>query len=260
LRHPPLILAQFQVGIYLCCLLYAGRTSVISFGDLRMLYPVFPMALLVFGSAVSTLPVWQSVGRGYRAGYTLLVGGVVCYGLLHCQGILQPLPAAPYAEQIRSAVEGPIGHTNSLKEWIDHHVPPRRPIVAGDGQACGYLMKREAISLVSRDFSKFPWTAERLREVATRYRANILVLFRDGTDTRYCASESPFLADLLRGKSPPWVVPAAQNSKVLVYRLVVDGGRAGEDPGGVPASLFSASWWGPPAPRASAGPRPPRGW
>jgi hypothetical protein len=222
LRRPPMTLAALHVGVYLCCLFYAGRTSVISFGDPRMLYPVFPVILLGFGSVLSGLPRWPAAGPICRAAYACLVGGLVCYGLVHLQAILRPLPGPTYTDQIHRAVEAPIGARNSLKEWVDHHVPPHQPILAADGQACSYFTKREAISLVSTEYSTTPWTEERLRETASRYGVNTLVLFRDGQYNPECVSESPFPTDLLHGKSPPWVVLAAQNSKVIIYQLVVD--------------------------------------
>jgi hypothetical protein len=222
LRCPPMVLASFQISIYLCCLFYAGRTSVISFGDPRMLYPIFPMALLVFGKVLSDLPQWPAAGSRYRIGYALLVGGVVGYGALHLQAVLRPLPGPSYAAEIQEAVETPIGARNSLKEWVDNYVPPRQPILAADGQACSYFIRREAISLVSSEYSTSPWTEDRLRETASRYGADTLILFRDGEYDRDRALGSPFLTDLLHGNSPPWVVLAAENSKVIIYRLVVD--------------------------------------
>lgn len=222
LRRPPLMLAQLHIAVYVGCLFYAGRTSVISFGDPRMLYPVIPMALLVFGRVLSGLALRSADGSLARLARAVLAGGLACYALVHLQAVLRPLPGPTYAEQIHGAVKAPIGARNSLKEWVDHHVPPRQPILAADGQACAYFTKREAISLVSTDFSKGPWTEERLRETASRYGVSTLILFRDGQYNPESASESPFLADLMRGDAPPWVVLAAQNSKVIIYQLVVD--------------------------------------
>jgi hypothetical protein len=220
--RPPMTLTALYVGVYLGCLFYAGRTSVISFGDPRMLYPVFPVVLLGFASVLSGLPRWLAAGPLGRAGYIVLAGCLVCYGLVHLQAITRPLPGPTYTDQIHQAVEAPIGARNSLKEWVDHHVPPRQPILAADGQACSYFTKREAISLVSTEYSTAPWTEDRLRETASRYGVNTLILFRDGQYNPECVSESPFLRELLHGNSPPWVVLAAQNSKVIIYQLVVD--------------------------------------
>src|SRR5262249_51488824 len=111
--------------------------------------------------------------------------------------------------------------------------------------------KREAISLVSTEYSKSPWTEARLRETASRYGVSTLILFRDGQYNLERASGSPFLTDLLHGNAPPWVVLAAQNSKVMIYQLIDDNSPGAPPPlgaahavsGPAPLTACAAPFW-----------------
>jgi hypothetical protein len=220
LRRPPVLLAGAYLLFYLCALLYAGRTTVISFGDSRLLYPIYPVVLLLLCGVLSTDHARSRANQSPRFGYTLLGVGIVCYSVLNLQDIVRSSPHCAYSHKIRHAIAEPIGDCRSLIHWLDAHVPAHQPILAGDGQACGYFSGRETISLVSAEYSASTWSEDRIRQTAMRYGATILILFQNGKSTLTCAAESPFLTDLLHGAPPPWIVLEAQNSEIMIYRLV----------------------------------------
>jgi len=225
LLRPPVLLAGVYLGLYLCGLIYAGRTTVISFDDPRMLYPICPIALLLLGGVSSNLPEWSSAVPSRRFGYTLLAVGVVCYSLLHSRNMVTLRPANFHL--IRRATSEPIGDSGSLGDWLRAHTPAHQPIMAGDGQACGYLTRRETISLVSTCYSSATWTEDRIRKTAERYGASVLILFPNGDSSRQVAAESPFINDLLQAALPPWIILETQSRDIKIYRLLRRPGATG---------------------------------
>ena len=216
---PPTALAVLYVGFYLLGLAYAGRTSVISLSDPRMLYPLLPVAFLLFGVAATRAGRSASPreGRVIRSSILLALGS---YCVLHAYGLASPGRSPRPVAVVRGAVDEPIGDARSLAGWLDAHAPPGQTVIAGDGQAFGYFTRRPTVSLVPAAYSSSAWTEGTLRDTAERYRAGYLVLFAEGSESRAVARESPFVDRLLRGGDlPSWIVPEARNRGVKVFRL-----------------------------------------
>ena len=55
LGRPPVLLVEVYIAFYFCALIYAGKTTAMSFEDPRMLYPILPVALWLVGAVFSNL-------------------------------------------------------------------------------------------------------------------------------------------------------------------------------------------------------------
>jgi hypothetical protein len=205
---------------YLAGFLYAARTSVISFDDPRILYPIYPMFLLLLGGVIANLPEKTSVAPARRFGHILLISSVVCYGVIHLESMFTLRPRT--GPRILRATAGTVGDSDSLKGWLESHTTPHEPILAGDGQACGFITGRETISLVGTEYSVATWTEDRIRATSKQYGARFLVLFPNGDSTRTVAAESPFIHDLLNDELPPWISIVAKNDQIRIYKMVVN--------------------------------------
>jgi hypothetical protein len=219
LREVPVPLVAVFLGFYLCGLLYAGRNTVISFKDPRMLYPMGPALLLLLAALCSGVRLPSAPRLARALGLLLLGATAACYGVLQFRDVVLARAQPAYYERVQRDVSEPVGTSASLGDWLAAHVPAGQPIIAGDGQACGYLLRKNTISLVTTEYSPRPWTEDRLRQTARSYNAPVLILFPHGRDTRTVAAESPFIDDVLNGRCPPWLTLAAENGAVKVFAI-----------------------------------------
>jgi len=214
----PVSLVWLFLIVYLCGLLYAGKTSVISFG-VRMFYPVYPVALMLLGGVLSNILERSPIIRSGLLIRVSLISGVIFYSLLLLKDTTTSFRSV-YTLGMRDAIAQPIGDSRSLTAWLATHTPEHQPILAGDGQACGYLTGKDTISLVSTEYSNDTWSEDRIRKTAKRYNAHLLALFPQGQFTREIADESPLINGILHGIVPPWLRLEIKSPSVEVYRLL----------------------------------------
>ena len=77
----------------------------------------------------------------------------------------------------------------------------------------GHALERPTVSLAESLYSRVEWNEKAVYDVVGQYNAAALVIC-----TKELLLPSPFVRDLARGESPPWMKLVYQSSDVLVYR------------------------------------------
>lgn len=213
------LLPAFSVVFYCVCMLYMSVRSDIDMVP-RMLYPVLPWILLLFSGVLARC--LGGMGRNSRrwAFAIVLLAAVTPYVILNAREIADHLRASGPDRIVRSQFLTPYQGV-SLLEWFDHNVPYDAVIVAENGQATGYALKRRTISLVGLQYSNQHWEESDVRRVMERYGAEYLITY-PGLDPRTDSvqTESRFLAHLKQDWEPGWLRVAAQNATVKIYRRI----------------------------------------
>ncbi len=206
------------IAVYFAGMIYLGVTSVISF-DTRMFYPILPCILLLLGLPLSVgrARIVPSPRRRTAFAAGLLVS-IAAYCSINSRSYTHPLPEPPHAIAARE-LSGTVERGLTMRSWIESHIPTTQTIVANRGQATGYLLKRNTVSLVSSEYSDQQWNETSVRSLMRTYASHFLILYAgDGGDA--VLHESAFLSSLARGQIPAWLTVAARNRDVTVFRSV----------------------------------------
>jgi hypothetical protein len=213
--HAGLLLVY--VVVYNAGMLYLGMFSVISFGS-RMFYPLLPVYLLLSGVVLTRVQASTSA-RSTRLAWTawaaIMVGsywGINLENTMAHRSISSDrIVAASFAL--------PPGTGGTLRSWFDANVPLGATVVASNGQATAYALKRKVVSLVGSNFSDQRWGEEELRTLMQQYDAGFLILYPHIDPViEPVQQESPFLRALIAGQRPQWLQLAAENSQVMIFR------------------------------------------
>jgi hypothetical protein len=225
----PLALLALVIAIYCLGMIYLGVFSVISFGT-RMFYPVLPLALLALGylfTRVEALTCGRPLRRlGLVASAALLT---ICYAGINARGVIAAAEISP-AQTARARFQAPevfpASDGRPLRDWIDENVPPSAVIVATDAQPTGYVLDRRVVALTEAEYSDEIWSEETVDALMATYGAEFLILYPEEHASRVPAQrESPFLAGLIEGKLPPYLVRAARSREVIVFRRIAGASR-----------------------------------
>jgi hypothetical protein len=208
-----IVLAAFL--IYSAGIAAIAVRSVISYSP-RMYVPVLPhlIALLACGIAFFI--------RRLRVGtYSRLVPAMVlCLLLGYVIGnSISRISLGPdQYERTEEAMLRPDEAGSSIKQLLDLELKAGEVIAATNGQAAGYVLNHATLSLVGRPYSLVTWNAPKLRMELARFAVTHLLVFRDiALDP--VIGQSPFLAGLAAGQSPPWLRLAGFNRDIYVYRV-----------------------------------------
>jgi len=210
----PAGLLSAYVAVYCAGMIYLGVTSVISF-DTRMFYPLLPFLLLLIGSiARPALSPRPALRYGLPAA---LAVAAVCYLGINARSYLHGRPPAPH-EIVARELEEPVAPGVTLRSWLAARLPGDATIVADRGQAVGYLLHRNVLSLISQEYSNQHWDQGSVLALMRAYGAHHLLLFEDGSRDPVLA-ESPYLSALLRGNSPEPLTLDVRTHDVAVFHL-----------------------------------------
>jgi hypothetical protein len=98
-------------------------------------------------------------------------------------------------------------------------VPLDAVVVATNGQATAYALKRKVVSLVGSQYSDQHWDEEEVRAVMQRYGASLLILYPHiDAMIEPVQQESAFLRELIKGRRPQWLQLAAENGQVMIFQ------------------------------------------
>jgi hypothetical protein len=227
-RRRLLALVGGYVVIYMICITYVGKYTVISYEDPRMFVPIYPVVMLGLAALFSTNGD-RAVRRNTRPVLgSLLVATAVSYSLGQANGLMTQ-PQVGQHEVIRRWLSEPIDGSKdthskpmSLADWIATNIPANGVVIAGDGQPCGYILQRGCLVPPRTEYSSHIWNDAETHAAASRYKACFLLLFPDGPLTKRLALESPFFAQLLSGRSPDWLGREVQTDHCIVYRVLDD--------------------------------------
>jgi hypothetical protein len=209
-------LPGFCFGFYCACMLYMGTHSVITVGR-RMFYPFLPWILLL-GSALLFWCTHHTKHAALRSAFVaIILAGFVSYVTLNAGDIVSQ--QRPNPDRVVIALFAGTSSASSLLQWFYSHVPDQSVIVAEEGQATGYALRRHTISLVGSRFSDEHWEELEVRHVMEAYGAEYLIIY-PGLDPSidYVPEESGFLTRLGHGREPEWLHIAARSSLVKIYR------------------------------------------
>lgn len=200
------------LGLYTVGMVYLGIFSVISFGT-RMFYPMLPLALLAIGELGGRLGA--AAGReGWSRRALAVAAGAATVAYVFCNG--RSAVAAPDRtphEMIEEQLAAPTPEGRPLRAWIDEHVPADAVVIGTEAQATGYALRRRTVSLTEAEYSEEAWDEPRVRALMEAYGAEFVILHP-------VHIESSFLEALRRREAPPWLVLAAENGRVMVFRKV----------------------------------------
>ena len=213
--HAGLLLVY--VVVYNAGMIYLGMFSVISFGS-RMFYPLLPVYLLLSGlvlTRVRALPGARSTPLAWIACAAMIVGS---YWGINLENTVAHRSVPP-DRVVEASFAFPSRTGGSLRSWFDANVPLDAVVVATNGQATAYALKREAVSLVGSHYSDQHWDEEEVRAVMQRYGARLLILYPQ-TDPMIepVQQESAFLRELIEGRRPQWLQLTAENGQVMIFQ------------------------------------------
>ncbi|MBW0119085.1 hypothetical protein, partial [Pseudonocardia abyssalis] len=210
----PVVLLGAVVAVYGVLMFEAGLVSVISYGP-RMFFPLLPTALLLLALlAAATVPVVpaprtaEPPRRGPRyAGATAVAAIGLLVGVLGVLTTSDPPPDAGVAQRLAAPVAG----GDTVPEWLDARLGPDEPVLAADGQATGYVLRRPVVGLVESTFSDLRWNEDTVAATMDRFDARYLVLYRHPQDGggQVVEEETPFLRILLAGRPVATLTPVA---------------------------------------------------
>jgi len=215
--HAELLLVY--VVLYNAGMIYLGMFSVISFGS-RMFYPVLPVYLLLSGlilTRVQALPSARSTSVAWT--WTACAAAIVgSYWGINLENTMAHRLVSP-DRVVEASFALPSETGGSLRSWFDANVPVGAVVVATNGQATAYALRRKVVSLVGSHFSDERWGEKEVRAVMQQYGATFLILYPSIDPTiESVQQESPFLQALIEGQRPQWLQLAAENSKVMIFQ------------------------------------------
>ncbi|KRR16779.1 hypothetical protein CQ14_14415 [Bradyrhizobium lablabi] len=209
------------VLVYSACMIYAGLTSVISYG-VRMFVPLTPLLILLLGIAFNEMMrVLPRAGASRRLFLILLTGSLVPYAFLNLSALRNPPPLDV------SALAGPLA-TKSARAVVQELAGENGVIVANNGQAAGYVLRRPTISLVGQEFSTVEWNEPTLLATMQRFNATAVLIVSDavagqlsrgigqGADVK---SDLPsrLVKELAQGNPPQWMKLVHRSGGILIY-------------------------------------------
>jgi len=205
------------VVVYNAGIIYLGMFSVISFGS-RMFYPLLPVYFLLSGlilTRLQALPGARSAPLAWTACAAIIVGS---YWSINLENTMVHRPMSP-DRVVEASFAVPSGTGGSLRSWFDANVPLGAVIVATNGQATAYVLKRKVISLVGSYYSDQRWDEKEVRALMQRYGAAFLILYpRIDPMIEPVQQESAFLQALIEGRRPQWLQLAADNGQVMIFQ------------------------------------------
>jgi hypothetical protein len=201
---------------YLPAITYAGATTQVSLNS-RMFVPLLPVLALMAGLLASrmlrTTAPWPRAGRAFVGAFAI---GFLGTNLL---SMLSPPAKAPH-RTVADAMSLPMADGRPLTSWIDRTIPRDAVLLAVDGQATGYLLRRSTISAVGRRFTALTWAEQEVRRTVADFRVSFIIVFPEVVAT---GGVDGFDSDLFRSlaarEPPSWLELVAQNARVLVYAI-----------------------------------------
>lgn len=212
-------------AVYVAGMCYLGFTSPVSLGA-RMFVPLVPVLGLLAGRALAWagwLPVpRRSAGRAFAA------AAAAGYVGANAVSLLQPAPVVHH-QGVEARLARPTPSGESLARWIAVNVPRDAVLLAVDGQATGYVLRRRTVSAAGRDFSALTWDEGEVRRTMAQFGARFLVLYPEVVESGGVDRLDSELFRRLAARRPPaWLELAAENGSALVFRAAERPGAAVE--------------------------------
>ncbi len=188
----------------------AAELSTYAASEVRYNFPVFPLVLV--GCAVLFQLADGRIGRIAAVICVLSVAMIDARSVLAARVADQSsLPADLLQQQVQPGV--------TIRSYIKNTVPPASVLVATEGQAVYYLLKRPVVSIIEPQYSLHTWSESDLKAVMQSFGARYFLVFPGAGNVRAPEQEaSPFLRALRDGQPPAWLTVAARTPGVILYR------------------------------------------
>jgi hypothetical protein len=221
LREPVPLLLLSVLFVYGGLIFYAGRNSSISLGW-RMLAPMIPVLALAVGflfpaeadsnDEASCLPCYRKWLFAALATYAL--GHV----LLQSHHFLHPLEEDEWT-LTQAALSTPVSPNQDVRAWVRENVPRDEPLMVLGWQGAGYFLDRGAVHLSEAAYSQFAWDEERLGQVVKQYHCFCFLIVPQSYPCRLLAQESPFVAEILEGRLPSWMIRIVDSDTCKLFQV-----------------------------------------
>lgn len=196
---PVELLLLMYVGLYFLAMVYLSITSVIDVSA-RTFYPLFPAVGLLAGAAHDRVhALTEKNSRWSQALKTAVVLVIAGYTLANFPSLFNSPRDYPHVELLRRLNE-PSAREETAAQWLAAHVPAESTIFSSCGQATGYVLHRNTVSLVNRQYSDEIWNEPHTAAAMERFGSEWLVLY-PGAQCAYEQRDSEFLDSLAGGRS-----------------------------------------------------------
>lgn len=207
------------LGTYCAAMVYAGLTTVISYGS-RMFAPVVPLGLLLLATLLTMLAGRQALDApAFARGRWVLAAALLPYAWLNlgwfaATPLQQGAPAAAARFDVADPERGITPRTA-----IGRVLGADGVLAATDGQMASYALGVPTLVLAGEHYTEVRWTEAAVREAMARYGARALAVTGEvpGVDP-IDALPSPFLRAVFEGAVPGWLEVVARNDAVVVLR------------------------------------------
>jgi hypothetical protein len=150
--------------------------------------------------------------------FVTLIGYISSHLLVHTQYLSshqKDNPSIAIRDWLSTSVEG----EKTISDWIEQNISPDETIIAIDGQATGYVLKRKTVSICSHLFSRYRWDEKRFSQVARTYGVRYFIFFPRSGTVQFIIKESPFIADILEDRLPTWMSVAVKSNECRIISL-----------------------------------------
>ncbi len=203
------------VSLYSVGLIYAGTTTVISFGP-RMFVPLIPCFLAIFALTLKLALTNIETFRFNRQFRWFLVFNFIGYCLVNISSLNQTSLAPHFPVLAALQSENISGET--IFDYINK-TDEDTVFIANKGQPLGHVIQRSIISLVSSEYSQYEWNELNLISQAKIFNAKYLILFNQNYLASQVVRDNQFLRRLVEGHHPPWLELVLKNDKICLYKI-----------------------------------------
>ena len=216
-RHfPPRLVELIWVAVFMAAI--AGGVAVVAMQSiandlLRYNFPVYPLLL------VTAAVILRPRTRAGAIAFWLLIAAT----LVIQSRSLKTMPVSR-PEAMRAILNQQTTTGVSMWQWLNSHVEPDGVIVAADGQALHYVLKRPVVSLIVPEFTDRPTDERGFQSLMKQYRSRYVVVYPDRSEDAVPEQAAiPFLHHLASGAPPSWLTLAARTENIAVFECAVCG-------------------------------------
>jgi hypothetical protein len=110
-----------------------------------------------------------------------------------------------------------------LRQWVEENIGPNDGILAADGQATGYFLRRPTLSMVSEHYSRIRWECDEVQRQFQRFRLRYAVLYKPAPpgspdEGNSFTGRSSFLDRAAAGPPGCGFAIAAENARVRILK------------------------------------------
>ncbi|MGA3185974.1 MAG: glycosyltransferase family 39 protein [Bryobacteraceae bacterium] len=209
-RSPRPFTALFWMAMFIAAFLSGvalASMQTIASDMLRYNLPVYP--LLLVAGAVVLMPRQ----RVELAAFSIFILAAL---VIQSRSVLPASVSRPDAERAILAQQPEPGV--SMRRWLETHVAASETIVAVNGQALHYIVKRPVVALIDPAFSDRQTDDAAFAALMKRFHARYLVVYPNlSADAVPEQQAIPFLSNLASGVAPSWLQLAARTENVAVF-------------------------------------------